>query len=82
MQPTHSHLDDKLDTIEQLMRDHIKDSMVWRTRVELDLARNTEVTEQVRDLATTGRTLRKAVIWLGSLAAGVVGLWQLWQVFQ
>ena len=82
MEPTSGQIKSQLDEIETLIRDDISDRMVWRTRVESELAENTKVTTQVRDLATTGRTIRKVVIWLGSLAAGFVGLWQLWQVFQ
>ena len=80
MQPTHEQIVEQLDRIEQLIHDHMHDSLVWRTRVEADIVRNTEITEQVRNLATTGRTLRKIVVWVGSIAAGLVGLWQLWQI--
>ena len=74
MQPTHSHLDDKLDTIEQLLRDHIHDSMVWRTATDIRIAENTEVTEQVRTATTAIDWIKKAIIWLGSLAVGIAGI--------
>jgi hypothetical protein len=82
MQPTSDQIKAQLDEIEGLLRDHIGDSRTWRLRTEMELAKNTEVTEQVKDIATAGKVLRSALIWLGGLAGGVVGLWQLWQVFQ
>ena len=81
MQMTNDHLAEQLDRIETLLRDHIHDSTVWRQRTDMRIAENTEITEQVQAIATTGKTLRSAVIWLGGLAGGAVGLWQLWQVF-
>ncbi len=81
MQPTSEQLADQLNTIEELLRDHIADSREWRMRTDTELARNTEVTTQVKDIATAGKVLRSALIWLGGLAGGLVGLWQLWQMF-
>lgn len=81
MMPTHDHLAEQLDRIEQLLRDHIHDSMVWRTRTDARIAENTEMTEQIQALATTGRTLRTIIIWIGGLAGGLFGIWQLWSAF-
>ena len=80
MQPTHEQLAEQLDRIETLIRDHIHDSMVWRTRTDAKIAENTEITEHVQAIATTGKTLRSALIWIGGLAGGLVGIWQLWQI--
>ncbi len=82
MQPTTQDLAEQLDRIEDMLSGHIQDSMVWRQKTEAELSKNTEVTEQVQAIATTGRTIRSAVIWLGGLAGGAVGLYQLWQVLQ
>lgn len=42
------------------------------------LERNTEITEEIRDLRTTGKVITKVVIWFGGIAAAVtafVGLY-------
>jgi hypothetical protein len=86
MQPTHEQIVGQLDRIEQLIHDHMHDSAVWRVKTEAELHRNTEATEAIRrdtadavQATTAVASLRKLVIWLGSLAAGIFGLWQLWQ---
>jgi hypothetical protein len=78
----------QLERIEGLLREHVERSTMFResTNKRLDamsaeLAQNTEVTTQVRDAARVVTWLRKAVIWLGALGAGAVGIWQAWGAF-
>lgn len=87
MQPTHEQIVEQLDRIEQLIHDHMHDSAVWRVKTEAELHRNTEATQAIKrdtedavQATAAVMSLRKLVIWLGSLAAGAVGLWQLWQI--
>jgi hypothetical protein len=75
----------QLDRVEDLLREHVERSQMFRVTTEKrldnmqeELTRNTEVTTQVRDAARTFSWLRKAVIWIGGLAAGAVGIWQAW----
>jgi hypothetical protein len=82
MQPTHSHLDGRLDTIEQLLRDHIRDSMAWRNATDIRIAENTEVTEQVRTATTAIDWIKKAIMWLGGLAVGIGGIIGLLQLLR
>ena len=82
MQPTTEYLAAKLDTIEDMLRQHISDSALWRQKTDTELAQNTAVTKQISAVATTGKTLRSALIWIGGAAAAVVGLLQLWQITQ
>ena len=79
MMPTTDHLSEQLDRIEDMLRSHVGDSMVWRQRVEGELARNTEVTEQIREASTALGWIKRVIVWVGGLAvglAGIVGLWQ------
>lgn len=82
MQPTNEYIAAKLDTIEDMLRQHISDSALWRQQTDTELSKNTAVTDEIRAIATTGKTLRSALIWIGGAAAAVVGLIQLWQVTQ
>jgi hypothetical protein len=79
MQPTNQQILDKLDEIEDTLRGHVSDSMVWRSRVEVELTENTRVTSEVKELQTTGKVLRNILIWVGGAAAALVGIVQLWQ---
>lgn len=81
-------MSDQLDRVEGLLREHVERSTMFRATTETrldamqtELTRNTEVTTQVRDAARTFSWLRKAVIWIGTLSAGAVGIWQAWVAF-
>lgn len=80
-QPTHAQI---LAEIREMRRE----SREWRREVfgpmakqvevmQAELTRNTEVTTQVRDAAGAFAFGRKAVIWVGTFAAGAYGIWQL-----
>jgi hypothetical protein len=48
--------------------------MVWRQRIELELSQNTEVTTEIREASNAIGWIKKAVIWIGSLAVGIAGI--------
>ena len=88
MQPTHEQIVNQLDRIEQLIHDHMHDSAVWRVKTEAELHRNTQATEAIRkdtedavQATAAVMGLRRLIIWIGGLAAGIVGIWQLWSIF-
>ena len=82
MQPTHEQILQELDEIKDMLRGHVADSMVWRQRVESELNRNTEVTEEIRAASNALGWIKRAVIWIGSLAVGLTGIVGLWQVLR
>lgn len=47
------------------------------TSLQADMQKNTEVTEQVRDILGTFRFTMAAGKWLAAVGAGAVGLWHL-----
>jgi len=64
------------------LRLHVKESAEWRPKVEAtiarqgeELARNTEITQQVEAGLTTVKTLKTVIGWLGAIGMGVVGIW-------
>lgn len=74
---------EQLDRVESLLREHVDRSTQFResTTLRLDkmqgeLSRNTEVTEQVREAAAAAKWVRRIVVWVGAIAAGAVGIWQ------
>ena len=80
MTPTNQHILDAIEEVRELVHEHIMASAEWRLKTETELRKNTEVTEQIEALATTGKTLRNIVIWVGGAAAALVGIVQLYQV--
>jgi hypothetical protein len=80
MQPTNEQILHELDEIKDMLRGHVGDSLVWRQRVESELNRNTEVTEEIRSASNALGWLKRAVIWVGSLAVGITGIVGLWQL--
>ena len=80
MTVTHDDLAKQLERLEATLRMHIADSADWRRATDRRIEENTSITSRIRDIATTGKTIRNLVIWLGGLAAGAVGVWQLWEV--
>lgn len=79
MMPTHQQLAEQLDSIESLLREHIANSQEWRERTDIELKRNTEVTEQIREASTALGWIKRAIVWVGGLAVGVTGIVGLWQ---
>lgn len=78
----------QLDRIEASLQAHMERSQIFRetTNTRLDtmqaeLTRNTEVTEEVRSAATAAKWFKRAVVWIGGLGAGAVGIWQAWGLF-
>lgn len=74
---------EQLDRVESLLREHMGRSSEFRetTTIRLDkmqgeLTRNTEVTEQVREAAAAAKWVRRIVVWVGAIAAGGVAIWQ------
>lgn len=79
----------QLDRVEDLLRDHVERSQMFRATTEerldkmsSELAQNTAVTTQVRDAARVATWIRKAVIWVGGLGGGLFGIYQLWSLFK
>lgn len=80
---------ERLAEIHRLLGDHIAASSAWRVSTErrlddmqTELEANTEVTSQVREAARAASWLKRAVVWVGGLGAGVYGVWQLLAVLR
>jgi len=67
----------QLDRIEALLRQHIDSSVDWRVKTDEALARNTEVTEKVREVVGAGRVLKWVLVTLGTIAGAIAGFWTL-----
>ena len=80
--------DNQLDRIESVLHQHVERSQLRSEKIEkridamtVELAANTEVTTQVRDASRALEWIRKAIIWIGGIGAGVFGIWQAWSIF-
>jgi hypothetical protein len=82
MQPTTEQLAEQLDRIEDILRDDISDRMIWRQRVESELAENTKITTEIRTAATALGWIKRTIVWLGGLAVGLAGIVGLLQMFR
>jgi len=51
------------------------------TSDRVELKRNTEITEQVRDMWKAGSLFQKSIVWLGAAAAGIAGFVSLYVSF-
>ena len=63
---------------------HVKESAEWRPKMEAtisrqgeELARNTQITQQVDAALTTAKTIKVLVGWAGAIGMGIVGIWAL-----
>lgn len=79
MMPTHEHIAEQLDRIEDLLHQHIDASAAWRQKTDAELARNTEVTEEIRTASTALGWIKRVIVWIGGLAVGLAGIIGLWQ---
>jgi len=73
--PTHGHiiallLEHRSDTIKRL--DHGERRM---GNIEAELLMNTEITREIRDAVTTGKTLTRLLKWVAGVAAASAAIW-------
>lgn len=84
--------DDRMGRIETILGDHVEASAKRHADTDKkidtmvgELAENTATTQVVRDAITTGKTLRRWLVWaggvIGALGAIAYGVWQALQVF-
>lgn len=67
----------QLDRIEELLRQHVTSSAEWRAQTDENIARNTEVTEKVREVVGAGRVLKWVLVTFGTIAGAIAGFWTL-----
>ena len=67
----------QLDRIEKLLIDHVASSSDWRQKMDVEIARNTEVTEKVREIAGAGRVIKWVLVTFGTIAGAIAGFWTL-----
>lgn len=74
--------DERLERIESLLRDHITASRERNELMAAELARNTEVTGQVREAVKAAAWAKRFIVWVGGLAAGLAGFLQLYDMIK
>ncbi len=64
------------------MKTHVAELTNNMAALKDDLKRNNETTDQIRDLLGTFRITAAIGKWVGMVGAGVVAIWQGWDLFR
>lgn len=84
-QPTHGDILHELRLMRADVRDHREETKAWRESndrelqaIKTELAANTVVTTEVKNIYTTGKVITRVVRWAGYFGAGIAGIAAAW----
>lgn len=76
--PVHINLFARIEALEDRITSHLADDVVWHRSIDAQLAANTEITTQVRDILTSFRTMALFSKWVAAIGAAVAAVVAAW----